>query len=131
MFGEYQTINWKISDLEIKPLSLPYYISSKNITRAINTSESLKILENLFVGQTALFQYGKNYKIGNKPYLFKILLNASVYTDFINRDVTIKTAYDYITKQVKEAGEKGRFIKDNYKIECSASSAAWLDNSIK
>ncbi|WP_375317302.1 hypothetical protein [Spiroplasma endosymbiont of Virgichneumon dumeticola] len=105
VFGEYQTINWKISGLEIKPLSLPYYITSQDTTRASNTSESLKILEKLFVGPDALFQYEKNYAI-EQTLGFKVLLNPDAYDGFIKRNVTNQTVYDYVTTQTKDFGVK-------------------------
>ncbi|WP_342275953.1 hypothetical protein [Spiroplasma endosymbiont of Nebria brevicollis] len=133
-FGEYKTVNWKISGLEIKSLSLPYYITSTGKNRADNTTASLAILEKLFVGNNVLFQYGKNYNdsYDNKKYQhpFIFLFNPDVYDKFINDDVTIQTIYEYVTDQTKKAGKDGDFIKDTDKVEWTSGGTTWLNGKI-
>ncbi|WP_308149367.1 hypothetical protein [Spiroplasma sp. AdecLV25b] len=132
VFGEYQTRNWKIGGLEIKAMPIQYYITSTGKSRAKNTSESLKILENLFVGQGALFQYNKNYNnIGWSSYGFNIILNSVVYDDFINRDVIVQKIYDYVTKQTNDFGTKNGFINPNDTVKWTTDgSTTWLTNVI-
>ncbi|WP_375317786.1 hypothetical protein [Spiroplasma endosymbiont of Virgichneumon dumeticola] len=132
VFCEYQTRNWKINGLEIKPLIFQYYITSNDTTRARNTSESLKILENLFVGPDALFKYNKNYMIGKNFYNFNIELNPDIYDNFMKNDVTIQKVYEYVTQQTKDFLTKDSFIKPTDKVQWTANNTDdWLNTSIK
>ncbi|WP_375317996.1 hypothetical protein [Spiroplasma endosymbiont of Virgichneumon dumeticola] len=133
VIGEYQTRNWKISGLEIKTLSLPYYITSNTTTRASNTKESLAILEKLFVGKNALFQYNKNYSRSSSLNIenFNVILNSDVYNDFIARDVIIKEIYEYVTKQTRDFGTKNNFIQSTDKVQwATGGNTSWLNSTI-
>ncbi|WP_342276122.1 hypothetical protein [Spiroplasma endosymbiont of Nebria brevicollis] len=100
VIGNYETTNWSIDGLELKTITIPYYVSS-NKTRVIDTQDSLDIVNKLFVDDNPLFNYPNNISNdNNKPYnYFNFNILPTDFDNFINKDVSLQEIYEYITNK--------------------------------
>ncbi|WP_308149378.1 hypothetical protein [Spiroplasma sp. AdecLV25b] len=104
VIGNYKTTNWSIDGLELKTISIPYYVSGDK-TRIEDTQDSLDIVDKLFVGANPLFIYPKNISELNSGHpstdhnFFNFNIPPTDFDNFVKDDVSLQEIYEYITNK--------------------------------